>query len=67
MRRDEIIRTGNRALIRDLGLAGMIQYIQYFNSGSGTYEKRRKNWQFARSVADLAAEIGAQSEPAGKT
>jgi hypothetical protein len=57
MRRDEIIRRGNRALIRELGLAGMIQYVQYFNSGAGTYEKRRKNWQFTRRVADLAADV----------
>lgn len=40
----ELIDRGNRALLRELGPAGFIQYIQHFEKGSGDYTADRHLW-----------------------
>ncbi len=57
MNRVEIINRGNEALIRELGIEGMIEYIQSFGLGYGDYTKDRKRWLKAKGVEDLVKEI----------
>jgi hypothetical protein len=53
----EILNRGNEALIRELGIEGMIEYIQSFGLGYGNYAKDRKRWLKDKKVEDLVKEI----------
>jgi len=55
--RIEIINRGNEALIRELGIEGMIEYIQTLGLGYGNYARDRKRWLKSQKVEDLAKEI----------
>lgn len=44
MKRTEIRKKGYDALVKELGIVGMIQFIQEFESGSGDYTKERHQW-----------------------
>jgi hypothetical protein len=48
---------GNEALIRELGIEGMIEYIQSFGLGYGNYANDRKRWLKDKKVEDLVKEI----------
>lgn len=41
---DEIRQKGLDALRRELGPAGMIRFLQQFETGSGNYAKTRQTW-----------------------
>lgn len=41
---EEIRKVGLEALVRDLGPAGMLRFIQQFESGKGDYTAERANW-----------------------
>ena len=41
---DEIGRKGLKALRRDLGPAGMIRFLQQFETGTGHYARERHAW-----------------------
>ena len=53
----EIINRGNEALIKELGIDGMIEYIQSFGLGYGNYTRDRKRWLKDKKVEDLVKEI----------
>ncbi|UCH96777.1 MAG: hypothetical protein JSV88_07965 [Candidatus Aminicenantes bacterium] len=53
----EIINRGNEALIKELGIEGMIEYIQSFGLGYGNYARDRKRWLKDQKVEDLVKEI----------
>jgi len=57
MNRIEIINRGNEALIKELGIEGMIEYIQSFGLGYGNYARDRKRWLKNQKVEDLVKEI----------
>jgi len=57
MNRIEIINRGNEALIKELGIEGMIEYIQTFGLGYGNYTRDRKTWLKEQKVEDLVKEI----------
>ncbi|PSF36653.1 hypothetical protein C7H19_13330 [Aphanothece hegewaldii CCALA 016] len=44
MKRTEIRKKGYDALVKELGIVGMIQFIQEFEIGSGDYTKERHQW-----------------------
>ena len=49
------IRTaGIAALSRELGVVGMIRFMQQFEMGQGNYSKDRHPWLDQYSVADIA-------------
>jgi len=52
------IRTaGLAALSRELGLVGMIRFMQQFEMGQGDYSKDHHDWLDQYSVADIAKMI----------
>lgn len=57
MNRVEIINRGNEVLVKELGIEGMIEYIQSFGLGYGDYTRDRKNWLKDKSVEDIVKEI----------
>lgn len=52
---DEIRREGLSALRRKLGRAGMIRFLQQFETGSGDYAVERHKWTDRTSLSDLQA------------
>jgi hypothetical protein len=45
---------GIAALSRELGMIGMIRFMQQFEMGQGDYSKDRHQWLDQYSVADIA-------------
>ena len=45
---------GMAALSRELGVVGMIRFMQQFEMGQGDYSKDRHQWLDQYSVADIA-------------
>jgi len=58
---DEIYREGLQALRDRLGRAGMIRFLQQFESGSGNYARERHDWVDRTSLEDLRALAGTKS------
>ena len=52
---DEIRREGLAALRSRLGRAGMIRFLQQFETGAGDYARERHTWVDCTSLADLKA------------
>lgn len=48
-------QAGLSVLNRELGPAGMIRFLQQFESGRGDYTQERHQWQDQQSVKDLLA------------
>ena len=53
----QIRSAGLAALSRELGLVGMIRFMQQFEMGQGDYSKDRHNWLDQYSVDDIAKMI----------
>lgn len=49
---------GLAALARELGLAGMIRFMQQFEMGQGDYSKDRHQWLDQYTVDDIAKLVG---------
>jgi hypothetical protein len=45
---------GMAALSRELGMVGMIRFMQQFEMGQGDYSKDRHQWLHQFNVADIA-------------
>jgi hypothetical protein len=60
----EIRTIGFEALIRELGPAGAIRFIQQYETGHGDYSRDRKKILPKKSVREIGAEIikGRQSK-----
>ncbi len=54
---DKVKRRGMEALTRELGAAGMIQFMQQFSSGYGDYSKDRHRLLGRISVDDVWGEV----------
>lgn len=50
----QIRAAGMAALSRELGIVGMIRFMQQFEMGQGDYSKDRHQWLDQYSVADIA-------------
>ena len=55
---DEIRRKGLAALQKELGRAGMIRFLQQFETGSGDYARERHTWVDATSLHTIRAAAG---------
>jgi len=62
---DEIRAAGMKALLRDLGPAGLIRFMQQFETGSGDYSAERQGWLPQSGAAALVQRIRAGRQPAG--
>ncbi len=54
---EQIRRAGLEALARELGLAGMVRFLQQFETGRGDYSKERHDWLDKEDVQTLAEKI----------
>lgn len=54
---EEIRHQGLEALRRELGVTGMIRFLQQFEHGSGDYTSERHAWVDATSLKDLQRDI----------
>lgn len=54
---DEIRRRGLEALRRELGRAGMIRFLQQFETGRGDYARERHGWTDRTSLDDIRAAV----------
>jgi hypothetical protein len=58
---DEIYRQGLEALRDRLGRAGMIRFLQQFETGMGDYASQRRAWVDQMSLQNLATRAGQKS------
>ena len=56
--RARIRRKGLAALRRELGRAGMIRFLQQFETGSGDYARERHAWVDQTSLDDIRSAAG---------
>ncbi len=54
---DKVKKRGMEALTRELGAAGMVQFMQQFSSGYGDYTKERRRLTGRLSVDDVWGEM----------
>lgn len=54
---DQIRRKGLAALRRELGKAGMIRFLQQFETGTGDYARDRHAWVDGTSLDDIRAAV----------
>jgi len=60
----EIRVRGFEILLRELGAAGAVRFMQQYESGRGDYTRDRRNWLTEKSVRELAEAMRQQkSEP----
>jgi hypothetical protein len=52
---DRIRREGLAVLRRRLGRAGMVRFLQQFETGSGDYARQRHDWVDQTTLSDLKA------------
>ena len=60
MTQEEIRARGLDALRRELGVAGMVRFLQQFETGKGDYTKERRAWLDELSVDDIMQSIRTQ-------
>lgn len=53
----EVQRIGLDVLRRELGVLGMVRFLQQFERGQGDYSEDRGQWQDGLTVAHLADRI----------
>ena len=54
---EQIRVAGMAALSRELGIVGMIRFIQQFEIGTGDYSNDRHHWQDGQDVETIAGRI----------
>ncbi|HEY1376001.1 MAG TPA: hypothetical protein VGF55_04370 [Gemmataceae bacterium] len=59
---EEIRRAGLEALRERLGRAGMIRFLQQFETGRGDYASERHEWVDETALDDLRALAGGKSK-----
>lgn len=59
---EQIRINGLAALTRELGVVGMIRFLQQFETGSGDYTRDRYNWLPNMDVATLTQTIHREKE-----
>jgi hypothetical protein len=56
---NEIRAIGFEALLRELGPAGTIRFIQQYETGRGDYTRDRRKWLPKKSVREIGKQIAA--------
>jgi hypothetical protein len=59
---EEIRRAGLEALRRELGLVGMIRFLQLFETGRGDYSVERHEWLDQLDLDSIVEEIQRRRE-----
>ena len=54
---NEIRAIGFEALLRGLGPAGTIRFIQQYETGRGDYTRDRRKWLLKKSVREIGRQI----------
>ncbi len=54
---EQIRSAGLQALTRELGVDGMVRFLQQFENGSGDYTKERYDWLEETDVASIVRQI----------
>lgn len=54
---EQIRAAGMAALTRELGVVGMIRFMQQFEIGEGDYSKERRRWLDNQDVETIATRI----------
>ncbi len=62
---NEIRVRGFEALLRELGAAGAVRFIQQYESGRGDYTRNRRTWLPHQSVRELAQAVQKQDAEKG--
>jgi hypothetical protein len=62
----EIRTIGFEALLRELGPAGAIRFIQQYESGHGDYTRNRKKFLPKKSVREIGKQIMKQRQSKAK-
>ena len=60
MTTEQIRQAGLKALANELGVAGMIRFLQQFETGQGDYPKDRHDWLERLDVKALVEKIHRQ-------
>jgi len=60
---EQIRMVGLRALSRDLGAAGLVRFLQQFETGHGDYTAERHSWLSQDTVQDIAEQIRERRKP----
>ena len=60
---EEIRMAGMKALLRDLGPAGLIRFLQQFEAGHGDYSMDRRGWLPESGAAALVERIRGARQP----
>ena len=55
----QIQQTGMEILVREMGTAGLVRFLQQFDSGHGDYTAERHQWLDNLSVDDVLAQMQA--------
>lgn len=57
---NELRRRGMEALLRELGPADMVRFLQQFEHGQGDYTREREKWLGNPSVQEVASRLREQ-------
>ena len=60
---EEIRAAGMRAIARDLGPAGLVRFLQQFETGSGDYSADRHEWLPTSNAAEISQRVRAARRP----
>jgi hypothetical protein len=66
MTAEQIRLAGLEALVRELGVVGMVRFLQQFETGQGDYSVERDHWLGQRDVKTLADELQQRQRTAGR-
>ena len=53
----EISRAGHAALVRELGVADAVRFLNQYTTGRGDYTAERSEWLGDESLEDLFAQV----------
>jgi hypothetical protein len=64
---EQIRIAGMEALARELGMVGMIRFLQQFETGHGDYTKDRRQWLDDQDLDTIVKRIRERREASKKT
>jgi hypothetical protein len=64
---EQIRIAGMEALARELGIVGMVRFLQQFETGHGDYSKDRHNWLDDQDVETIVKRIRERRETGKKS
>jgi hypothetical protein len=53
----EIRNAGFEALVRELGVVGMVRFLQQYETGKGDYSRERHAWLDTQNAQTIASKI----------